>query len=123
MRFTRLALLATLALVILPLATDAEPRAPRRPKVGVVDFRDTPGETWFAFPVVKAFLEGMEALHWVRDRDFVVEIRPAYRFAHIQHAVASLIVDQVDVMLFLSCNTQFHIARRMTHPIPIVVGP
>ena len=37
--------------------------------------------------------------------------------------VASLVARPVDVLLFLTCDAEFHIARRTTHTIPIVVGP
>ena len=41
----------------------------------------------------------------------------------MQNVVASLVARPVDVLLFLTCDAEFHIARRTTHRIPIVVGP
>jgi putative ABC transport system substrate-binding protein len=80
-------------------------------------------ETWLTLPPVKAFLEGMEKLHWVKDRDFVLDMRPIEHVARMQNVVASLVARPVDVLLFLTCDAEFHIARRTTHRIPIVVGP
>ena len=80
-------------------------------------------ETWLTLPSVKAFLEGMEELHWVKDRDFVLDMRPIEHVAGMQNVVASLVARPVDVLLFLTCDAEFHIARRTTHRIPIVVGP
>jgi putative ABC transport system substrate-binding protein len=37
--------------------------------------------------------------------------------------VASLVAQKVDVLLFLSCDLPFHMARQSTRAIPIVVGP
>jgi ABC-type uncharacterized transport system substrate-binding protein len=122
---TRVLLGAFLALTLLaaPLAAEAEPRARRRPKIGVVYLSNGPVETWLALPPVKAFLEGMEELHWENDRDFVLDIRPVVDYARVQNVVASLVAGQVDVLLFVTCDTEFHIARRTTHRIPIVIGP
>ncbi len=36
--------------------------------------------------------------------------------------VAGLIAQRVDVLLFLSCDEPFHVARRLTRTIPIVAG-
>ena len=134
MRFARLTALATLALALVapPLVAEAEPRAPRRPQIGVVFSTasvslsrsyNMSAETWLTHPPVKAVLEGMEELHWVKDRDFVLDMRPIENFAHTQNVVASLVARPVDVLLFLTCDAEFHIARRTTHRIPIVVGP
>ena len=122
---TRVLLGAFLALTLLaaPLAAEAEPRARRRPKIGVVYLSNGPVETWLALPPVKAFLEGMEELHWENDRDFVLDIRPVVDYARVQNVVASFVAGQVDVLLFVTCDTEFHIARRTTHRIPIVIGP
>src|SRR5262249_21352976 len=120
--FVRLALMV-LALLAAPLVVEPEPRSPRLPVIGVVYWFNTSAETWLTLPPVRAFLEGMEKLHWVKDHDFVLEMRPIEHFARTQNVVASLIAAKVDVMLFLSCDAEFHIARRTTHRIPIVVGP
>jgi putative ABC transport system substrate-binding protein len=122
---TRVLLGAFLALTLLavPLAAEAEPRARRCPKIGVVYLSNGPVETWLALPPVKAFLEGMEELHWENDRDFVLDIRPVVDYARVQNVVASLVAGRVDVLLFVTCDTEFHIARRTTHRIPIVIGP
>src|SRR5262249_50097740 len=113
----------TLALLAAPLAAEAEPRALRRPKVGAVYLGTGPVETWLAQPPGKAVLEGMEGMHWVKDRDFVLDLRPVLDYARVQNVVGSLIAGQVDVLLFVTCDAEFHIARRTTHRIPIVVGP
>ena len=125
MRFARLAMLATLALALVapPLVAEAEPRAPRRPQIGVVYWYNISAEAWLTLLPVKAFLEGMKELHWVKDRDFVLDMRPIEHFARMQNVVASLVARPVDVLLFLTCDAEFHIARRTTHTIPIVVGP
>jgi hypothetical protein len=80
-------------------------------------------ETWRSQPVVKALLGGLEQLHWVEGRDFILDIWPAERFSDVQGLVSRVIAQEVDVMLSLSCDEVFHIARRSTHTIPIVVGP
>jgi putative ABC transport system substrate-binding protein len=122
---TRLLSLVTLILALLaaPLVAEAEPRAPRRPQIGVVYWNNISAETWLTRRSVKAFLEGMEELHWVKDRDFVLDMRPIEHFDRMQNVVASLVAKPVDVLLFLTCDAEFHIARRTTHRIPIVVGP
>ena len=125
MRLARLAVLATVTLALLaapPFAEAGEIR--RRPQiVGVVYWYIMSAETWLTLPPVKAFLEGMEKLHWVKDRDFVLDMRPIEHVARMQNGVASLVARPVDVLLFLTCDAEFHIARRTTHRIPIVVGP
>jgi len=123
MRLARLTVLATLALTLLaaPLVAPGE-RAPRLPRVGVVYAHRMPAETWRSLPVVKAVLEGLEELQWVEGRDFVLDVRPATDFTHAQRRLRSLVAAKVDVLLFLGCNTEFHLARRLTHSIPIVVG-
>jgi hypothetical protein len=76
MRLARLAVLATVTLALLaapPFAEAGEIR--RRPQiVGVVYWYNMSAETWLTLPPVKAFLEGMEKLHWVKDRDFVLDM-------------------------------------------------
>ena len=125
MRLARLAVLATVTLALLaapPFAEAGEIR--RRPQiVGVVYWYNMSAETWLTLPPAKAFLEGMEKLHWVKDRDFVLDMRPIEHVDRMQNVVASLVARPVDVLLFLTCDAEFHIARRTTHRIPIVVGP
>src|SRR5262245_8540574 len=131
MRFARLPALF-ITLVAPPLVADAEPRTPRRPQIGVVFSTasvslsrsyNMSAETWLTQPSVKAFLEGMEELHWVKDRDFVLDVRPIENFAHAQNVIASLVARPADVLLFLTCDWEFHLAHRTTHRIPVVVGP
>jgi hypothetical protein len=114
---------ATLVLALLagPLAARAE-RVPRIPRIGVV-YSTTPVEEWLADPFTKAFLEGLEELHWVNGRDFVLEYRTAERhFERVQGLVDGLIAQKVDLLLFMTCRPEFHVARQATRTIPIVVG-
>jgi ABC-type uncharacterized transport system substrate-binding protein len=121
-----LSIVLALTILAAPLAAEAE-RAPRVPRIGVVYIASqavhTPVERWRSLPVVKAVLEGLEERHWVEGRDFGLDIRPAERVSDVQRLVASLIADKVDVLLFLTCSWEFHIARQSTRTIPIVVGP
>jgi putative ABC transport system substrate-binding protein len=41
----------------------------------------------------------------------------------VQGLIAGLIAEKVDVLLFLTCDMEFHIARKSTRTTPIVVGP
>jgi putative ABC transport system substrate-binding protein len=88
-----------------------------------VYLRFAPVEAWLAQPAIKAFLEGMAELHWMKDRDFVLDLRTVLDYAHVPNEVASLIAGQVDVLLFMTCDMEFHITRRTTRKIPIVFGP
>jgi putative ABC transport system substrate-binding protein len=126
---TRVSMLVLLALALLaaPLAAEAD-RAPRIPRIGVVSTASTV-EVWRSQPVVKAVLEGLEELRWVEGRDFVLDVRTGeHGRLHDEHldrlhrVVASLVAQKVDVMLFLSCDAPFHVARQSTRTIPIVVG-
>jgi hypothetical protein len=125
MRLARLTVLAPLVLALLapPLATEAE-RAPRIPRIGVVYIASkltSPVERWRSLSVVKAVLEGLEEQHWVERRDFVLDIRPAEDFSHVQGLVAGLVAEKVEVLLFLTCDMEFHIARKLTRTTPIVL--
>ena len=120
MRVSMVALLA-LFLLAAPLVAGAD-RAPRIPRIGVVYF-NFPVERWLAHPSFKALLEGLEELHWVNGRDFVLEYRTAERhFERVQGLVDGLIAQKVDLLLFWTCGPEFHVARRATRTIPIVVG-
>jgi ABC-type uncharacterized transport system substrate-binding protein len=122
MIFRVLALSLALALLAAPLAAQTPP-VPRIPRVGVVYLANMPVETWLAYPPVKALLESLKEQHWVEGRDFVLDIRPAEgHFARVQGLVAGLVAQKVDVLLFLTCGAEFHVARQVTRTIPIVVG-
>ncbi len=104
-----------------PLAAEAE-RPPRIPRIGVVSF-NFPVERWLAHPNSKALLEGLEALHWVNGRDFVLEYRTAERhYERLQGLVDGLIAQKVDLLIFQVCGPEFHVARQATRTIPIVIG-
>jgi hypothetical protein len=123
-RFAWLAALAAVALTVLaaPFTVDAE-RPPRIPRVAVVYIANMPVKTWRSQPIVKALLEGLEQLHWVEGRDFVLDIWPAEHFSDVQGLLSRVIAQKVDVLLFLSCDEVFQTARRSTPTIPIVIGP
>jgi putative ABC transport system substrate-binding protein len=118
--------LCAVAFLAAPLAVEAD-RAPKKPRIGVVYIAfqavHIPAERWRSLPVVKAILEGLEKQHWVEGRDFVLDIRPADHFSRVRDLVAGLVVEKVDVLLFLTCSQEFHIARQSTRTIPIVIGP
>jgi len=124
MRFGRLAVLATLSLALLAAPFDANAeRPPRIRRVAVVYVANIPVETWRSLPIVKALLEGLEREHWTEGRDFVLDIWPTEHFRDVQGLISRVIASKVDVMLFLTCDEVFHIARQSTHTIPIVIGP
>ena len=83
---TRVSMVATLALALFaaPLVTEAETSctetSPHRRCVLEQHFRRDMANAAF----VKAFLEGMEELHWVKDRDFVLDMRPMEHVAGMQ---------------------------------------
>ena len=120
--------LFALALLAAPLTTEAD-RAPRIPRIGVVYIRSRdplqngPAEVWRSLPHVQAVLAGLKERHWVEGRDFVLDIRPVEHFSHVRGQVAGLVAEKVDVLLFQTCDAEFHIARQVTRTIPIVVGP
>ena len=123
MRLARLAAPATLTLALLaaPIAADAEPRAPRILRIGVVTAAGTV-EAFRSNPVGAAILEGLKEQGWLEGRDFVLEVRTEEHMGRLPAVVAGLIAQRVDVMLFLSCDEPFHVARRATRTIPIVAG-
>jgi ABC-type uncharacterized transport system substrate-binding protein len=123
MRTLRPLLLTILALgaIVAPLASEAE-RPPRIPRIGVVSMAYTV-DAWRSLSVAKAVLEGLEELSWVEGRDFILDFRTEEDFGRLQGVIASFVAQKVDVMLFLSCDAPFHMARQSTRAIPIVVGP
>jgi putative tryptophan/tyrosine transport system substrate-binding protein len=118
-----LALTITSLLLVVPVAAEAD-RAPRIPRIGVVYAQPFSVERFRALPVIKALLEGLEELNWVEGRDFVLDARSAKReLDRVPDLVAALLTQNVDLMLSLTCGESFHIVRKATSTIPIVIGP
>src|SRR5262249_24985828 len=109
-------IVGTLALLVAPLAADAQP-AGRLGRVGVLA---SSTEATFE-PSVKVFRETLHVAGWVEGRNLTLDVRyPGEQYARLPELASELVKLKVDVLATLGTPATLA-AKRATTTIPIVM--
>ena len=113
-----LGLLLALALLVAPLAVEAQPRG-QRPRVGVLG-----GTAPAVNPeALDAFRQGLQELGWREGQNCLLEYRWAEgRFERLPALAAELVQLPVDVLVVLAGDPGVRAAQSATRTIPIVMA-
>jgi putative ABC transport system substrate-binding protein len=113
MKATALLALLALALLLAPLAAEAQ-QPGRVPRIGILQ------NTVALSTYTEAFRQGLRALGWVEDQHIVIESRVGRGYEHYPDLAAELVRLQVDVILATNAPA-IQAAMRATTTIPIVM--